>query len=163
MEDHQKQWDDAVAKIRELQIKMPPEQSAKLDKALSIYECMMNTAKAVANAGKLYPFTKKQIFPAHNRRPRNKQKRALAAGMMGFTAYIGAYQALSIMQQPVPKYPKGGEVAGGIAIVGEGSSEKILQRDIYISETREIPYAAFEEFRRKNPQESSSPQDKSPN
>lgn len=121
----EQQWQDAQEKLMAIIDTIPPEQRGKYQKGLSIYEIVFSTARAVANASKLYPSTNKRIFPKINRRPRNKQKRRFAAAVICTTAHTGYYQALSIMQQPIPKYPLASDAPGGMAMVGEHGPEMI--------------------------------------
>lgn len=81
------------------------------DKAIVLLESVLNTAEMINRAVKMLPRTQKHgrnIFTkTYNRRPMNKQKRALGFMHIGIAAALGTVRAISIASMPIPKYLPG--------------------------------------------------------
>lgn len=77
----------------------------RLSMANVVIDAALNTitlCKQLPRNGKRNPFNK-----SYNRRPRNKQRRALVMAQIAISARLARTQLEIISSQPLPKYPKG--------------------------------------------------------
>lgn len=84
-----------------------------MSKHLAIAEAVLNTAQATLKIASQFPNTGKHrnvFIKNYNRRPRNKQKRAVICAQMGLSAFMGAMQIATIQSQPIPKFKPGGNI-----------------------------------------------------
>lgn len=79
-----------------------------IDKRWAIIDAIINAALAVTEQVRQLPNTGKRnrnIFrKAYNRRPMNKQKRAVCFANLAVTSVFGAVQIARIVATPIPKY-----------------------------------------------------------
>lgn len=77
-----------------------------LEKKLAIAEVVVNSALAIGTKLKALKSPRKKSFKrVYNRRPKTKQRTAVAMVSLTFDAVMSAVSIARILSQPTPKYP----------------------------------------------------------
>lgn len=103
---------------------MTPEEY-KLEKAKAIAEEIKSMAEFIAKQTAI-AFPPKRLFRKKGKRPLKRLKRQRAMLALGMAPGIARMRLMMIIAQPIPKFPPGGVVPGGLAIVGESGKELIV-------------------------------------
>lgn len=92
---------------------MTPED--QLAKAKQIADAIISTAEAISSLMKQYPAAKRGRRITKN----FKRKKALIRFQIAMSTIMGTSNVAQIVAQPIPKYPSGGVIQHGMAVVGE--------------------------------------------
>jgi hypothetical protein len=102
----------------------------KGEKALAIFNALVNTANNITALAKQLPKGKQRnpFIKSYNRRPRNKAKRGELMVRMAQHTYLATTQIATIVSKPIPKgYPS--TYKNQLTIVGNKGEEIIMRKD----------------------------------